>query len=132
VYGDGGNVRDWLHAEDHCRALDLILARGRPGEVYNIGGHAELANLALVRELCRVLDARFAAAPALRTRFPKSPAAQGKTSASLIGFVTDRLGHDRRYAIDSRKIERELGFQPRHEFATGLGATVDWYLERRR
>ena len=132
VYGDGGNVRDWLHAEDHCRALDLILARGRPGEVYNIGGQAERANLALVRELCRLLDAKFAAAPALRARFPKSPAAQGGKSASLISFVTDRLGHDRRYAIDCGKIERELGFRPRHEFAAGLGATVDWYLERRR
>jgi dTDP-glucose 4,6-dehydratase len=132
VYGDGGNVRDWLHVEDHCRAIELILAQGRPGEVYNIGGHAEIANLALVHELCRVLDAHFAAAPALRQRFPKSPAAQGGASASLVGFVTDRLGHDRRYAIDSRKIERELGFRPRHEFATGLAATVDWYLERRR
>ena len=131
VYGDGGNVRDWLHVEDHCRALELILARGRVGEVYNVGGGAECTNLALVRELCAVLDEKFAGSPALRHRFPRSPPAQGTSSASLISFVTDRPGHDRRYAIDSGKLERELGFRPRHEFASGLRATVDWYLAQR-
>ena len=131
VYGDGGNVRDWLHVEDHCRALELIVARGRVGEVYNVGGGAECANLALVRELCAVLDEKFAGAPSLRHRFPKSPPAQGASSASLISFVTDRPGHDRRYAIDSSKLERELGFRPRHQFADGLRATVDWYLAQR-
>jgi dTDP-glucose 4,6-dehydratase len=131
VYGDGGNVRDWLHVEDHCRALELILARGRIGEVYNVGGGAECTNLALVRELCAILDGNFAATPALRHRFPKSPPAQGAGSASLISFVTDRPGHDRRYAIDSSKLERELGFRPRHPFSEGLRATVDWYLAQR-
>ena len=131
VYGDGGNVRDWLHVEDHCRALELILARGRVGEVYNVGGGAECTNLALVRALCAVLDEKFAELPALRQRFPKSPPARGVASASLINFVTDRPGHDRRYAIDSTKLERELGFKPRHPFANGLRATVEWYLAQR-
>jgi dTDP-glucose 4,6-dehydratase len=131
VYGDGGNVRDWLHVEDHCRALELIIARGRVGEVYNVGGGAECANLALVRELCAVLDEKFAGSLSLRHRFPKSPPAQGNSSASLISFVTDRPGHDRRYAIDSSKLERELGFRPRHQFSDGLSATVDWYLAQR-
>jgi dTDP-glucose 4,6-dehydratase len=131
VYGDGGNVRDWLHVEDHCRALELVLARGRVGEVYNVGGHAERANLGLVRELCTVLDEKFAAEVSLRSRYPNSPAARGERSSGLISFVTDRPGHDRRYAIDCGKIERELGFRARHDFATGLRATIDWYLARR-
>ena len=131
VYGDGGNVRDWLHVEDHCRALGLIVARGCVGEVYNVGGGAERTNLELVRELCEVFDERFAGSPALRQRFPSSPPARGASSASLISFVTDRPGHDRRYAIDSSKLEHELGFRPRHQFSDGLRATVDWYLAQR-
>jgi dTDP-glucose 4,6-dehydratase len=131
VYGDGRNVRDWLHVEDHCRAIDLIVARGRTAEVYNVGGRSECENIALVRELCRAIDEQFAASPSLRKRFPASPAARGESSAQLIAYVTDRPGHDRRYAIDGAKLERELGFRPSHRLSPGLQATVAWYLARR-
>jgi dTDP-glucose 4,6-dehydratase len=130
VYGDGRNVRDWLHVEDHCRALDLILTQGRIGEVYNIGGHSERENLSIVRELCALIDQKVAATPSLRERFPKSPAARGAAAESLISLVTDRRGHDRRYAINGTKLERELGFRPRHQLTQGLRETVDWYLAR--
>ncbi len=117
VYGDGQNVRDWLFVLDHCAALRAVLERGRPGEVYNIGGNAEMKNLDLVRTLCALLDdAR-----------PRT----GGSYADLITFVKDRPGHDRRYAIDSAKIRRELGWQPAESFASGLKKTVRWYLERR-
>lgn len=130
IYGDGRNVRDWLHVEDHCRAIDLILAHGSVGHVYNVGGHSECQNIVLVREICQVLDEKFDAAPQMRQKFPLSAVACGKRSASLINFVTDRLGHDRRYAIDSSKIETELGFTPAHRLSSGLRATVEWYLGR--
>ncbi|HJS77992.1 MAG TPA: dTDP-glucose 4,6-dehydratase [Burkholderiales bacterium] len=117
VYGDGQNVRDWLFVLDHCSALRAVLARGRPGEVYNIGGGAEMKNIDLVRMVCALLDdAR-----------PRT----GGSYASLITFVKDRPGHDRRYAIDSRKIQRELGWQPAENFESGLRKTVRWYLEQR-
>ncbi|NHM26019.1 dTDP-glucose 4,6-dehydratase [Desulfofundulus sp. TPOSR] len=109
VYGDGLNVRDWLHVEDHCRALELVLFRGRPGEIYNIGGHGERTNLEVVRVILKLL---------------------GKPE-SLIRFVKDRPGHDRRYAIDPSKITRELGWRPRHTFEEGLAATVEWYKQNR-
>jgi len=128
VYGDGGNVRDWLYVEDHCRALEHVLLRGRVGETYNIGGRSERANLDLVRLLCDLVDESFAREPELRTRFPHSPAARGGKSAELITFVKDRPGHDRRYAMDTDKIERELGFCPEESFETGIRKTVDWYL----
>ena len=130
VYGDGRNVRDWLYVDDHCRAIELILLHGRPGETYNVGGQSEWENIALVHELCAALDAKFAARPELRQRFPNSPCAAGAGGRSLIAFVTDRPGHDRRYAIDCRKLERELGFSPRHRLSEALRSTVDWYLER--
>ncbi|MDH4094669.1 MAG: dTDP-glucose 4,6-dehydratase [Betaproteobacteria bacterium] len=117
VYGDGQNVRDWLFVLDHCAALRAVLAGGRPGEVYNIGGNAEMKNIDLVRTLCALLDdAR-----------PRT----GGSYASLISFVKDRPGHDRRYAIDSRKIQRELGWRPAESFESGLKKTVRWYLEQR-
>jgi dTDP-glucose 4,6-dehydratase len=109
VYGDGQNVRDWLHVSDHCRAIDLVLRGGRAGEVYNIGGQNEWANLDLVKLLLGEL---------------------GKPE-SLISFVPDRPGHDRRYAIVADKIRRELGWQPRYAFPEGLAATVRWYLDHR-
>lgn len=109
IYGDGQNVRDWLHVEDHCRAVDLVMRRGRAGEVYNIGGNNEWTNLALVRLLLERL---------------------GKTE-SLISFVPDRPGHDRRYAIVADKIGRELGWRPKLSFPEGLAQTVDWYLAHR-
>jgi dTDP-glucose 4,6-dehydratase len=117
VYGDGQNVRDWLFVLDHCAALRAVLERGRPGEVYNIGGGAEMKNIDLVRTLCALLDDA-------RTR-------TGGSYAELITFVKDRPGHDRRYAIDSRKIQRELGWKPAESFASGLKKTVRWYLDRR-
>lgn len=116
VYGDGGNVRDWLHVADHCAALRRVLEAGRPGEVYNIGGNAERNNLELVRLICAVLDS-------LRPGSPHRP------HAGLIRFVTDRPGHDRRYAIDASKIRRELGWTPSYNLDDGIRATVRWYLE---
>ena len=128
MYGDGTNIRDWLYVEDHVRGIASILEVGTPGEVYNIGGHNEWANLDVVNLLCRVMDERFASDSALATRFPNSPQARGELSESLIEFVTDRAGHDWRYAIDASKIEQTLGFIPNETFETGLAKTVDWYL----
>jgi dTDP-glucose 4,6-dehydratase len=128
VYGDGGQVRDWLYVEDHCRGIEAVLDAGAVGETYNIGGRNEIRNLDLVRSLCRLLDARMAADSGLRARFPACPAARGGQSESLIRFVADRPGHDRRYAIDAGRIERELGFVPVERFETGIRKTVDWYL----
>jgi dTDP-glucose 4,6-dehydratase len=126
IYGDGGNVRDWLFVEDHCEGILLALRQGRPGEKYNIGGGNERTNLQVVDHLCAVLDAVHPAAgnPAL--------AARGLTSyAGLKTFVTDRPGHDRRYAIDATKVREELGWRPRHDFENGLETTVRWYLANR-
>jgi dTDP-glucose 4,6-dehydratase len=115
VYGDGQQVRDWLYVEDHCRAIMRVLEAGRVGEVYNVGGASEKANLDVVRSICAILDE-------LR------PRANGASHASLITFVKDRPGHDRRYAIDARKIEQELGWRPKESFESGLRKTVEWYL----
>ena len=115
VYGDGRNVRDWLYVGDHCAAIRRVLAAGRPGEVYNIGGDAERENIAVVHTLCALLDER-------------SPRPDGKRYTDQITFVNDRPGHDRRYAIDSSKLQRELGWQPAETFESGIGRTVDWYL----
>jgi dTDP-glucose 4,6-dehydratase len=106
VYGDGKNVRDWLYVEDHCRAIDLIIHKGKVGEIYNVGGHNEMANIDIVKLICKAL---------------------GKPE-SLIEHVTDRKGHDRRYAIDPAKIHRELGWLPETKFADGIKKTIDWYL----
>lgn len=115
VYGDGLQVRDWLHVADHCEALALVVERGRPGEVYDIGGGAALTNLAVVERLCDLVD-----------ELAPSP---GPSRRALITFVADRPGHDRRYAIDSARITAELGWRPRHDFARGLAETVRWYLD---
>lgn len=114
VYGDGKNVRDWIHVEDHCHGVWLALTKGKPGEVYDLGGDAEAENIWLVTQLCALLDSR---------RAKKS----GRY-ADQIAFVTDRPGHDRRYAIDDAKAQRELGFTRRYTLAEGLAMTVDWYL----
>ena len=116
VYGDGMNVRDWLYVEDHCDALHIVLEKGRPGEVYNIGGSCEKTNLEIVKSLCSLLD----------DLLPDSPHVP---HSGLIRFVKDRPGHDRRYAIDSSKITRDLGWQPEETLETGLGRTVRWYLD---
>jgi dTDP-glucose 4,6-dehydratase len=128
VYGDGSNIRDWLYVEDHARGIARVLEAGTPGEVYNIGGHNEWANLDIVSLLCREMDERFASDAELASRFPNAPQARGERSDSLIEFVTDRAGHDWRYAIDASKIEQTLGFVPNETFETGLAKTVDWYL----
>ena len=112
VYGDGRQVRDWLHVRDHCAAIRAVLARGRPGETYNVGGDAEQANIDVVRTLCRLIAARRPELDCER----------------LITFVADRPGHDRRYAIDAAKIRSELGWRPAHTFESGIRDTVDWYL----
>jgi dTDP-glucose 4,6-dehydratase len=118
VYGDGQQIRDWLYVEDHTAAIWLVLTQGRIGETYNIGGLNERRNLDLVNIICALLDRQ-------------SPRADGRSYAGQIAFVADRPGHDRRYAIDSAKIRRELGWQPRENFDTGIAKTVDWYLRNR-
>jgi dTDP-glucose 4,6-dehydratase len=128
VYGDGRQVRDWLHVQDHCRAIGLALTRGRAGEVYNIGGNSETANIDIVRTLCGLVDARFADDPELRGAFASSPAAAGRSADGLIVHVRDRPGHDRRYAIDYRKAEHELGYAPGRKLQGGLQETLEWYL----
>ncbi|MEX2142875.1 MAG: dTDP-glucose 4,6-dehydratase [Pirellulales bacterium] len=116
VYGDGRNIRDWLFVEDHCHAIRKVLFDGKPGEVYNIGGSCERTNLEVVHAICATVDRQ-------RPGLPHAPC------SSLVTFVKDRPGHDRRYAIDSSKIRRELGWQPQQNFESGLELTVRWYLE---
>ena len=116
VYGDGQQIRDWLYVGDHCSAIRCVLAKGTPGETYNIGGWNEKANLDIVHTVCALLDE-------LR------PRADGKPYREQIAFVADRPGHDRRYEIDARKIERELGWKPAETFETGIRKTVQWYLD---
>ncbi len=130
VYGDGLNIRDWLHAEDHCRGIEAVLAHGRPGEVYNIGGHSECENIRLVRQLCSIVDDHLGSTETLRQSFPNCAVAHGEVSERLVRYVKDRPGHDRRYAIDSSKIERECAFRPQISLEEGLRRTVGWYLER--
>ncbi len=117
VYGDGQNIRDWLYVVDHCRALDAVIHRGKPGETYNIGGNNEVKNIDLVRTLCKLMDE-------LAPHLPSRPCEQ------LIAFVKDRPGHDRRYAIDATKIKTELGWTPSVTVEEGLRRTVEWYLSR--
>lgn len=130
IYGDGMNVRDWLHVEDHCRGIEACLRKGAPGETYNIGGGQELPNMAVIGEICRAVDAAFESDPNLAQRFPDAPAAQGRPSEELKQFVPDRMGHDQRYAIDERKARSELGYAPARDFAQGLAETLAWYLNR--
>ena len=116
IYGDGQQIRDWLYVKDHCSAIRAVLQNGRLGETYNIGGWNEKSNLEVVRTLCAMLD-------------ELQPRADGQSYATQISFVTDRPGHDRRYAIDASKIERELGWRPQETFETGIRKTVQWYLD---
>ncbi|WP_215609824.1 dTDP-glucose 4,6-dehydratase [Leptothoe spongobia] len=118
VYGDGQNIRDWLHVEDHCSAIATVLQKAAPGETYNIGGNNQVKNIDIVEQLCDLMDE-------LSEDLPKSPAKE------LITFVPDRPGHDRRYAMDISKIQRELDWEPSYDFATGLRQTVQWYLSHR-
>lgn len=130
IYGDGMNVRDWLHVEDHCRGIEACLRKGRPGEVYNIGGGQELPNLTVIEEICRSVDEAFAAKPSLAKRFPDALPAQGRSSAELKTYVADRKGHDRRYAIDETKAREELGYAPAKDFRQGFAETLAWFLAR--
>lgn len=116
VYGSGCNVRDWLYVEDHCRALELVLKKGETGQSYNIGGHNERTNITIVQSICDILDRRI-------------PRQDGRSYREQIRFVVDRPGHDKRYAIDASKIERELGWRPKESFETGIIKTVEWYLD---
>ncbi len=126
IYGDGRNVRDWLHVSDHCRALELILESGRVGEVYNIGGRTEVENLHLAHRLCEIAGQVFEARPQLHERYPDFPR---RGAADLIRFVADRPGHDRRYAVDGGKIEHALGFVPRIQLVQGLRDTFTWFAD---
>ena len=127
IYGDGGNIRDWLYVEDHCSGILLVLQKGKVGDKYNIGGHNERTNLEIVDQICNCLDRLLPASknPALRK--------QGLSSyASLKRFVKDRPGHDRRYAIDAEKIRAELGWSPKYDFDSGIAKTLSWYYENRQ
>jgi dTDP-glucose 4,6-dehydratase len=117
VYGDGLNIRDWLYVGDHCTAIRRVLQAGRVGETYNVGGNAERTNITVVKTICALLDKR-------------NPLANGHSREALITYVKDRPGHDRRYAIDSSKLQRELGWGPSQTFETGIEQTVDWYLSQ--
>lgn len=130
IYGDGMNVRDWLHVEDHCRGIEACLGRGAPGETYNIGGGAELPNMTVIDTICAEVDLAFAEVDGLADRYPDAPAAKGGKSDSLKTYVTDRAGHDRRYAIDETKARAELDYAPKRGFEEGLRQTLRWYLDR--
>jgi dTDP-glucose 4,6-dehydratase len=119
IYGDGGNVRDWLYVADHCAALQRVLERGRPGEVYNIGASSEKTNLEVVHRLCDILD-------------EGKPRRDGKSYREQVAFVKDRPGHDRRYGIDATKIQRELGWKPQETFESGLRKTTRWYIDNQQ
>ncbi|MFL0811241.1 MAG: dTDP-glucose 4,6-dehydratase [Agarilytica sp.] len=129
IYGDGQQIRDWLYVEDHARGIDLVLEKGEVGETYNIGGINEWANIDIVNLVCQLMDQQFKQNPALATQFPEALAAQKEDSASLITYVKDRPGHDRRYAIDPKKANAVLGYVPQESFETGIRHTIQWYLD---
>ncbi|MGB3794689.1 MAG: dTDP-glucose 4,6-dehydratase [Alteraurantiacibacter sp.] len=129
IYGDGMNVRDWLHVEDHCRGIEACLSTGKTGETYNIGGGEELPNLAVIDRICAEVDRAFEEIDGLAERYPDAPAARRRSTASLKTYVEDRKGHDRRYAIDERKAKAELGYEPKNSFEEGLSSSLRWYLD---
>ena len=128
VYGDGRQVRDWLFVDDHCVSIAMILEADVAGSTFDVGGRAEHVNIDIVHRVHTLLDTVFGADSSLAARFPDCPAARGDACNSLITYVADRPGHDRRYAIDPTKIATELGFEPRESLETGLRRTVEWYL----
>ncbi|MEM5529417.1 dTDP-glucose 4,6-dehydratase [Gammaproteobacteria bacterium AS21] len=128
IYGDGQQIRDWLYVEDHAYGIDLVLSKGRVGENYNIGGNNEWANIDIVKAVSKLVEKEFISNPLLSTRFPLAKAAINQNTESLITHVKDRLGHDRRYAIDATKTNNELGYKPQETFETGIEKTVIWYL----
>ncbi|WP_426527707.1 GDP-mannose 4,6-dehydratase [Bradyrhizobium sp. McL0615] len=129
VYGDGCHARDWLHVSDHCEALMKVIEGGLTGETYNVGRGNERSNRNVVGLICDTFDRAFASAPHLAARFPSCPAASGSSCRTLIGFVTDRPGHDQRYAIDATRLANELGSRRSVGFESGIGQTVHWYLD---
>ena len=130
VYGDGSNVRDWLHVSDHCDALMSVIERGRTGETYNVGSGNERNNRDVVGLICDTIDRAFAGDSSLTSRFPSCPAASGRSCRALITYVTDRPGHDHRYAINAAKLATELGSRCSVDFESGLDRTVRWYLDQ--
>jgi dTDP-glucose 4,6-dehydratase len=129
IYGDGMHVRDWLYVEDHCRGIDLVLTKGKVGQTYNIGGGAELPNIAVIDAICAEIDRAFKTDPNLAIRFPSSPAAHGRSTKSLKMQVKDRYGHDRRYSISNYKIVDELGYRKSDQFTQNLILTLIWYIK---
>jgi dTDP-glucose 4,6-dehydratase len=128
IYGDGQQIRDWLYVTDHARGIELVLNKGRLGENYNIGGHNEWANIDIVKLVCELMDEQFANDKTLESKFPHALSAINGKSQDLITYVTDRAGHDRRYAIDATKTNNELSYKPAESFETGIKKTVSWYL----
>ncbi len=129
IYGDGQQIRDWLYVDDHARGIDLVIRKGEVGETYNIGGINEWANIDIVKLICSLMDDHFAKQPELKATYPEASAAHKQDSESLITYVKDRPGHDRRYAIDPAKANEALGYQPNESFETGIRKTITWYLE---
>jgi len=129
IYGDGLQIRDWLYVDDHNRGIDLVIRNGRTNETYNIGGNNEWANIDIVRMICELLDKQFKTDKDMAKRFPNAPQVSGKSADSLITYVKDRAGHDRRYAIDATKITTKLGYNPQESFETGILKTLQWYLQ---
>ena len=128
VYGDGKNIRDWLYVEDHCIGIQTIIDKGLIGETYNIGGYNEISNIELVKLISTLIDEKFENNQSIKKKYPNNPTNNGKKSLELIKFVTDRLGHDKRYAINAEKIEKNLGFFTRTSFEEGIKSTIDWYM----
>ncbi|WP_323847153.1 dTDP-glucose 4,6-dehydratase [Microbulbifer magnicolonia] len=129
IYGDGRQIRDWLYVEDHVRGIELVLKKGRHGECYNIGGNNEWANVDIVRLICELMNQSFGSNPQLGERYPNATKVRSGKAEELISFVTDRAGHDRRYAIDARKASAELSYKPRQSLETGIRKTIQWYLD---
>jgi dTDP-glucose 4,6-dehydratase len=129
IYGDGLQIRDWLYVDDHNRGIDLVIRQGKVGETYNIGGNNEWTNIKIVKLICNLLDEKFAGNTAMKNRFPQAPQVSGNKAEQLITHVKDRLGHDRRYAINAGKITTELGYSPLESFESGIRKTLDWYLD---
>jgi dTDP-glucose 4,6-dehydratase len=128
IYGDGMQIRDWLYVEDHAYGIDLVLNKGKVGETYNIGGNNEWANIDIVKEVRMLIEKAFVDDKTLAEKYPQALAAMAQNTESLITYVTDRPGHDRRYAIDATKTRDELGYEPKESFETGIAKTVQWYL----
>ena len=130
VYGDGKQIRDWLYVDDHNLGIDLILNKGKIGETYNIGTNNEKQNINLVNLICELIDNKFKENNSLKQKYPDAPPANNKKSNTLITHITDRLGHDRRYAINTDKIKTNLNYAPRESFKNAIKKTIDWYLKR--